>query len=112
MLTQEEIDQIESTFSLKLPARYQHFLRQCDFPEADSDILLTPSELIETNQDVRSNEDWNDCYFVIGGDGCGNFFCVDVTGKSEAIWIWEHDPPEGFQIAFSHMEELFKAYGA
>ncbi len=112
MLTQDEIDQIESTFSLKLPARYQRFLLQCDFPEAGSDILLTSGELIATNHDVRSSEDWNDRYFVIGSDGCGNLFCINVTDDSEAIWIWEHDPPEGFQIAFSHMEELFKAYGA
>ena len=112
MLTQDELAHIESEFSIRLPHRYQQFLLTCEFPEEGSDILLTAAELIEANQDIRSNEEWNERYFLIGGDGCGNFFCVDVTGGSEAVWIWEHDPPEGFQMAFNHMDELFSAYGA
>lgn len=37
------------------------------------------------------------CFIEIGGDGCGNYFCmVSDDANSDEAWMWEHDPYSGF----------------
>ncbi|MEO7402241.1 MAG: SMI1/KNR4 family protein, partial [Burkholderiales bacterium] len=105
---------IESRLSVRLPGVYKRFMGQ--FPNDpthqlanDCDFLPSNAESFVIRQLRRFNNDaefdyyelqpdlWNHHFMDIGGDGCGNFYCmVGNDSDSSELWMWEHDPYNGF----------------
>jgi hypothetical protein len=105
---------IEDELSVVLPNAFRQFMGS--FPsdptyrlKTDGLPLSCNGELFAIGQRQRFfNPDGVDYYelqpelrsrhFIeIGGDGCGNHFCmVGDDTNSDEVWIWEHDPYNGF----------------
>ncbi|MCA9103531.1 MAG: SMI1/KNR4 family protein [Pirellulales bacterium] len=103
---------IESRLDVELPEVFKKFMRQ--FPNDASQRLQGDLGTIESNAELfvieqlkRFAEHGHDYYELqphlrdhrfmdIGGDGCGNFYCmVGNHRKSNDLWMWEHDPYDG-----------------
>ena len=103
---------IESCLDVLLPNVFRDFMGQ--FPNDTAhqlqnglDALATNAELFVIYQLGRFNRDDTDYYELqpelrdhrfmdIGGDGCGNFYCmVGNDPVTNELWMWEHDPHNG-----------------
>jgi hypothetical protein len=108
-----DFDFIESRLQVALSVVFREFMRR--FPgdavhqlRGQLDVIPTNAELFlirqlsffetvvfdhyELQPELRS---WH--FLDIGGDGCGNVYCmVGNDPNSDALWLWEHDPPNGF----------------
>lgn len=106
---------IESHLGVALPAVFKDFMAQ--FPNDpdhhlvsdDGGVMVTNAELFVIQQlgllRGRPDFDWYEAqpelrdhrFLFIGGDGSGNSYCmVGNNPTSNEVWIWEHDPPNGF----------------
>ena len=105
---------IESRLEIVLPTLFKSFMRQ--FPNDTAHQLYGAGDELQTNAELfviaqlrRFNNDQEFDYYElqpelrvrhfldIGGDGCGNFFCmVGDNSKSNELWKWDHDPYDGF----------------
>ncbi len=105
---------IESRLNAVLPTAFKDFMAA--FPndrqhqlQNEHDVLPSNGELFAIDQlqrffngigfdyyksqpKLRSRR-----YIQIGGDGCGNHYCmVGDDANSDELWMWEHDPANGF----------------
>src|SRR5207237_929115 len=110
-MTSAELDDIESRLSVRLPACYREFM--LDYPPAlvetkkdfgwfrespaDRQLQNSARSLLEMNEDLRrpgtpwTAEDgpWPPCYFAIGNDQCGNYWCIDLKTTDPGIWFYD-----------------------
>ena len=110
-MTFEDIRRIETEFDIKLPERYVRFLQRCDRSRVADAFYVDVKAIIENNRDLRTADCWQSDFFAIGGDGCGNIWCLNLLDPSVQVWIWEHDPSEGFSVEFTDSDALFQSYG-
>lgn len=112
-MNEVDFEFIESTLDAVLPNEYKEFMRR--FPNDrvyqlanDRDFLPCNAELFVITQRRRFNDDAGFDYYElqpelrsrrfldVGGDGCGNFYCmVGDECNSNELWLWAHDPYEG-----------------
>lgn len=106
---------IEDRLSVVLPTAFKQVMTS--FPndathqlQNDFDVLSCNGELFTIGQLQRFfNRDGVNYYerqpelksrrFIeIGGDGCGNYFCmVGDDADSNEVWMWEHEPYNGLR---------------
>ena len=113
-MTGAELDAIESCLSVRLPAYYREFMlnyppalveAKKDFgwfreSPAERQLQRSARSLLEMNEDLRrpgtpwtaDDGPWPPCYFAIGNDQCGNYWCIDLTTTDPGIWFYDHDP--------------------
>ena len=103
---------VEAAFGISLPRRYVDFLVNVAHDIAQWNFHLGADTLIQQNRELRETDYWDTRFFSIGHDGCGNEWCLSLCEKPDAIWIWEHDPANGFSVSIESMDELFKCYDA
>ncbi|MEZ6057675.1 MAG: SMI1/KNR4 family protein [Planctomycetaceae bacterium] len=104
---------IEDRLSVVLPTAFKQFM--VSFPNDSSHQLQNDCNVLECNGELFAigqlqrffNPNGLDYYelqpelrsrrFIeIGGDGCGNYFCmVGDDADSNEVWMWEHDPYNG-----------------
>ncbi|MCU4677727.1 SMI1/KNR4 family protein, partial [Catenovulum sp. 2E275] len=58
--------------------------------------LLNDAEIIiEENNDVRNNgyfgESWPESYFIIGQNGCGDYYVINHQGKEFSVGFASHE---------------------
>ncbi|MEM6691328.1 MAG: SMI1/KNR4 family protein [Planctomycetota bacterium] len=111
-MTPEDVARVEVEFGITLPKRYVDFLCNVTPDGAQWNFHLGIDILVEQNRDLRGTDYWEDHFFSIGHDGCGNEWCLNLKEQTDAVWIWEHDPLDGFSVIFDSMDELFKCYDA
>ena len=124
-MTEAELAGVESRLGVLLPSHYRRFLLA--YPQALIDAKLDlghtqespadrkftshPDRLIELNEEVRESgtpwvgeagDPWPDRYLVIGDDGCGNYYCLDLRAGDEGVWFYDHDAG-GFERQFSDL---------
>lgn len=114
---------IESRLNVVLPEIFKQFMR--GFPNDplhritfDSRVRISIDAALPVNAELfvitqlqHFNNDHEIDYYEItpdhrsrsfiylGDDGCGNFYCmVGNDPQSNELWMWEHDPPNGFSI--------------
>lgn len=112
-MNEVDFEYIESTLEVVLPNEYKEFM--CRFPNDrrhqlanDCDFLPCNAELFVIAQCRRFSDDAEFNYYElqpelrnrrfldIGGDGCGNFYCmVGDKLNSNELWLWAHDPYDG-----------------
>lgn len=110
-----DFDYIQVRLKVVLPTVFKRFMatfpndRTCQLRN-DSDVLSCNGELFAIGQLQRFfNPNGFDYYelqpelksrrFIeIGGDGCGNYFCmVGDDAETDEVWVWEHDPYDGLR---------------
>ena len=121
-MTKADLDRIESTLDLKLPAFYPRFM--LDYPKwlpekqpewanvTEWEFANDADRVIHFNQYVRSCEPgwffddipWPPHYFVIGSEAEQNWYFLDLAGGSEAVYLFHHEMGEVGQEAASLSE--------
>ena len=104
-----EIHKIESSLSCKLPKGYRKFLLNRGEEVAELKELLPlrvvlwmdPDEIIDENQSARKYADdkpigkkrnpWPDHYFLVGTNGAGDYWFIDLSGELRGIWSYQHE---------------------
>ncbi len=63
-------------------------------------LFNNSKQVIALNQAVRKpglliadseSTAWPDHFLIIGADGSGNYWCLDLAGKSKAVWYFAHE---------------------
>jgi SMI1 / KNR4 family (SUKH-1) len=111
-MTEADVARIESELGVTLPAHYREFvlayprsLRDARFeynqePASASFLFEDPQLVIDYNKGMREpgllvtdseTAPWPGEYLIIGTDVGGNCWCVKLTGRSKAVWLFEHE---------------------
>ena len=99
-MTKDQIELIEKETGIKLPAGYKHVL--LNYPsqllgtEAEDFCLLNDHlSIIEENTDVKQHgffgEPWPEHYFVIGINGCGDYYVINHQNEEFAVGFACHE---------------------
>jgi hypothetical protein len=86
----EELATVETRLGVRLPRAYHECMSLADsLPPVDWDVFITDATvLIEANEEVRregffGQQNWPDHYFVVGNDGAGSFYYLDLHEEGE-----------------------------
>jgi cell wall assembly regulator SMI1 len=108
-VTEQEIADIEAAVGVSLPAHYRRFLLEHAGTLRDAKqripmralLYSEPEEIIWINKGLRDNprmieinedsEPWPPNYFVIGTDGGGDYWMVDLNDEKEAFWMYDSE---------------------
>ncbi len=103
IMKSEELSLIESKIGGVLPNSYKQAL--LNYPETligteaeDFHFLTNANEIISENLEVRENgyfgEKWPDRYFIIGHNGCGDYYVINHTNTEFSVGLADHDKME------------------
>jgi hypothetical protein len=115
-MTVRDIERIEKALDVKFPVHYRRFLIEHGAAVAKAKregafvpFFTTAKEIIKANQELRANpnlrdtnrdtEPWPLKYLIVGSDGGGDEWCVDLKSKREAIWFFDHEAYGTFRHA-------------
>jgi len=93
-----EFSNIERSLGIELPQSYKSLL--ASYPIGVSEdikshgLFADPNRVIQENIALRTEGwfriDWPVSYFVIGDDGCGDYYFM-VIGKDEKVYFADHE---------------------
>lgn len=98
-MTLDGIRQIESGLGVRLPNDYKALVTNYP-PElfehsSDFDLMDDPERVITINQELRTGPfygiRWPEDYFAIGENGCGDYHCLDLSGRSPGVLFFDHE---------------------
>src|SRR4051812_29913339 len=115
-MTERDVAQVEKVLGVKLPIHYRRFLTEHGAAVAKTKraggfvpFFTTAKEIINANQELRANpslqltnrdtEPWPLKYLIVGTDGGGDEWCVDLKSKREVIWFFDHEAYGTFRHA-------------
>lgn len=102
--------EIEKWYDIRLPAEYCSFV--LDYPALDSEseqryleetISRTMEGVVIDNDFFRiegngpatspafQEHGWKPSYFVVGSDGCGNYYFLDTAKKPAPVYFFDHE---------------------
>ena len=102
----KSLERVKEELGIKLPEEYERLVREIppDIPDAaELDISVDPDWLIQHNMDLRADpgfffdrkEPWPDYFYVLGEDGNGNAFYLDLRESSTpAVYFLDHELPD------------------
>jgi len=111
-MDQTAIDRIESSLRVTLPEDYRQFLmsRTAEVAQLKSALefvatpWIDPDEIIRQNSNRETwregttvqpdNQPWPVSYFLIGTNGAGDFWFIDLGGAKSGVWFYEHETGE------------------
>lgn len=111
-MTEADLDRIESTLSLRLPAAYRRFMlaypawlpaQQPDWSDVEQwELANDPERVIHFNQYVRGfgageffdDGPWPPHYFVIGSEHDQNWYFLDLKSDSDGVFLFHHEEGE------------------
>ena len=100
------LDRVKSELGIILPVEYERLVLDIpsDIPDAeDLHISISADWLIGQNQELRTNpsffffreEPWPEHFYVIGEDGNGNAFYLDLRERSNpVVYFLDHEQPD------------------
>jgi len=99
-MTRDQIELIEKETGTKLPNGYVQVL--LNYPSEllgteaeDFGLLNDPVSVIEENKDVKQNgffgEPWPERYFVIGLNGCGDYYVINHQNQEFTVGFACHE---------------------
>ncbi len=118
-MTERDLARVEKALAVRLPDHYRRFLLEHATTVARlkrrSDRLVpfftTAKELLDANRDLRADPHlqevhddtapWPLKYLIVGTDGGGDYWCVDLNSPREAIWHFDHEAGGRFRRASS-----------
>lgn len=115
-MTERDVARVEKKLDIRLPAHYRQFLIEHGAAVAKAKrgggfvpFFTTVKEIIEANEALRADpnrqptnqdtEPWPLKYLIVGTDGGGDYWCVDLTGKREVIWQFDSEAGGTFRHA-------------
>jgi hypothetical protein len=115
-VTERDVKRVEKQLGLEVPAHYRHFLIEYGAQVAKAkrkDIFVpfftTAKEIIDANKDLRADpsfrdtnhdtEPWPLKYLIVGTNGGGDDWCVDLTDDREVIWLFDSEAYGTFRHA-------------
>jgi hypothetical protein len=127
-VTERDVARVEKQLGVQLPGHYRHFLihhgaaiAKARRNEIFVPFFTTAKEIIDANKDLRVNpslrdtnhdtEPWPLKYLIVGTNGGGDDWCVDLTDEREVIWLFESEAYGTFRHAepstwAGYLEEL------
>jgi hypothetical protein len=97
-MTTGELERIEKELELVLPHSYREFMQSGKFGEGyggNPDLTGVAEEIIEMNKDLRENgffgAKWPDNFLVIGDDGAGDYYFMDVKKQNPVVLFADHE---------------------
>lgn len=98
-MTEDDLHRIQSTLCVSLPKEYTEFVSSGPAESrqrlADCEVFDDPLFVINETQRMRFHAppdfQWPFECVVIGADGCGNLFCVDLREEPVAVRLWNHE---------------------
>jgi hypothetical protein len=99
---------IEEALRLRLPEWYRTTLEVYPFPKEEMELFARAQKVINQNQEYRKTGwfgfPWPPSFFIIGEDGCGNLYFLDLADDDPRIFIADHDGgPEPKKEALEEM---------
>ncbi len=115
-MTEQDVARIESAVGVTLPPHYRRFLLEhakalgAARKKLDRPVLYaTATDIIRINKGLHGNprmievnedaDPWPLKYFVVGTNGGGDYWCVDLTDPREAIWFYDSEAGGVFEPA-------------
>ena len=103
-------ESIADALGIDLPEGYCEFVTRLDdhrdLAEAlghsvstDVDLVINLNERIATSAPIAGLTQWPDDYFVIGEDGCGNYYAVNAV--DDTILFYDHESDVILRVASS-----------
>jgi hypothetical protein len=89
-----DVDYLETRLNGCVPAAYREHVRA----QAPASLVkkgFDPKTLLILNLELEGFERYGgiDRRFFLTGDGCGNYYFVDLGGDPTKVLLWAHDPP-------------------
>ena len=118
-MTDADLDRIELALSLELPAFYRRFMRnyprwlverQPEWTDVEKwELTDDPDRVIQFNRRVRTaapgaffdDRPWPPHYFVIGSEQEQNWYFLDLSEGSEAVYWFHHERGEVGEVCKS-----------
>ena len=100
------LERVKAELGIELPEEYERLVRDipADIPDAaDLDISTDAQWIIQHNADLRADpafffdrkEPWPGYFYVLGEDGNGNAFYLDLRESSApAVYFLDHEQPD------------------
>jgi hypothetical protein len=100
------LERVKAELGIQLPEEYETLVQNIpgDIPDAEEcDISTDPEWLIQHNSDLRADpafffdrkEAWPNYFYVLGEDGNGNAFYLDLReGSAPAVYFLDHEQPD------------------
>jgi hypothetical protein len=100
------LERVKAELGIELPEEYERLVRDipADIPDAaDLDISTDAQWIIQHNADLRADpafffdrtEPWPGYFYVLGEDGNGNAFYLDLRESSaSAVYFLDHEQPD------------------
>jgi hypothetical protein len=115
-VTERDVARVETSLGVKLPAHYRRFLVEGGANIAKArrggafvPYFTTAKEIIAANAGIRADpnrqptnhdrEPWPLKYLIVGTDGGGDYWCVDLTAKKETVWRFDSEAGGVFRPA-------------
>ena len=116
-MSPEDISLIERSTGKTLPAHYVALVtdypaRLADTEAPDFALLDDPRQIIEYNLEVRRDgyfgEQWPEHYFIIGHNGCGDYYVILLGSTQFSVGFSDHEIMECHKFAGSAPEFVEK----
>jgi hypothetical protein len=115
-MTERDVTRIETKLAVQLPSHYRQFLIDQGTAVAKAKrgggsvpFFTMAKEIIDANADLRANpslrdtnrdtEPWPLKYLIVGTDGGGDDWCVDLEDEREVIWFFDSEAHGTFRHA-------------
>jgi cell wall assembly regulator SMI1 len=103
-MTHGDVDQIERELGIKVPADYRAVVTNYPAPDAAKDALYDhPTYVIDDNRRVREGPlwgvNWPTKYLVVGADGSGGIYCIEVERQQSPVIYFDHDDRSFYEEA-------------
>jgi hypothetical protein len=96
-----DLDAIEAYLGLPLPEGYRILMRAYPLDPADINarraLIDDVLDVLAFNAELREGEfasEWSPERCVIGCSPCGDSYFLDLTGRSPAVFVWDHETHE------------------
>lgn len=92
-MTKKDFALLENELALSLPEAYRALVRKNPFRKLTPlPLLLTQAEhVLQANRRVRERADWQPNWLVIGSDGAGNDYFVDLASSDLSVYLLDHE---------------------
>ena len=107
-MTPEAFHRIEQAFSVTLPDWYRRQVVEYPFAEPDDALYSDEESIVRANQELRRDGwfrfPWPREFFIIGDDGCGDYWFIVPSTGDKRIFIADHEG--GPAPAFDKLGEM------
>ena len=99
LFTLADISSLENGLGVNLPASYREVLQNYPFGldsgAAEWDLYATSEQIKAENKEYRTGgffgQPWPKHYLVIGGDGAGNPYFLDLSQEKSPVYMADHE---------------------